>query len=149
MKKTIAGALLAGSLAAIGAGRGTGTAQADPFSPQPHSWCPGQGLPYRGIEWNMGVCHTWYIVPMGQGNVRFGGNHQRQLRFGRRSGAGLQPSATASAVTAAPAPLLHPARRLDHHPADLRRDRCALDVTGCGSGKPGDDDRVAVGRGLT
>ena len=73
MKKTIAGALLAGSLAVIGAGVVTGTAQAEPFSPQPHSWCPGQGLPYRGIEWDMGVCHTWYIVPMGQGNVRFGG----------------------------------------------------------------------------
>jgi hypothetical protein len=74
MKKTIAGALLAGSLAVVGAGVVTGIAQAEPFSPQSHSWCPGQGLPYRGIEWDMGVCHTWYIVPMGQGNVRFGGS---------------------------------------------------------------------------
>src|ERR1700684_2321397 len=74
MKKTIAGALLAGSLAVIGAGVVTGTAQAEPFSPQPHSWCPGQGLPYRGIEWDMGVCHTWYLVPLGQGNVRFAGS---------------------------------------------------------------------------
>ena len=74
MKKTIAGALLAGSLAVIGAGVVTGTAQAEPFSPQPHSWCPGQGLPFRGIEWDMGVCHTWYVVPVGQGNVRFAGS---------------------------------------------------------------------------
>jgi hypothetical protein len=74
MKKTIAGALLAGSLAVIGAGVVTGTAQADPFAAQPHSWCPGQGLPFRGIEWDMGVCHTWYVVPVGQGNVRFAGS---------------------------------------------------------------------------
>jgi hypothetical protein len=73
MKKTIAGALLAGSLTITGAGLATGIAQADTFSPQPHSWCPGQGVPYRGIGWDMGVCHTWYIVPMGQGNVPFGG----------------------------------------------------------------------------
>ena len=71
MKKIITGALLAGSIAA--AGLAPGGAQADPFSPQPHSWCPGQGLPYHGIGWDMGVCHTWYIVPMGQGNVRLGG----------------------------------------------------------------------------
>jgi hypothetical protein len=74
MKKPIARALLAGSLAVIGAGVVTGTAQAEPFAAQPHSWCPGQGLPFRGIEWDMGVCHTWYIVPVGQGNVRFAGS---------------------------------------------------------------------------
>jgi hypothetical protein len=74
MKKTIAGALLAGSVALIGTGLVTDTAQADPFAAQPHSWCPGQGLPFRGIEWDMGVCHTWYVVPVGQGNVRFAGS---------------------------------------------------------------------------
>jgi hypothetical protein len=73
MKKSVAGALLAGSLALTGAGLATGVAQADPFSPQAHSWCPGQGLPDRGVEWNMAVCHTWYIVPVGQGNVRIAG----------------------------------------------------------------------------
>src|ERR1700743_2901492 len=62
----------------------------------------------------------------GSGQRPFRRNYRRQLRFGRRSSPGLQPSATASAVTAAPTPLLHPARRLDHHPADLRRDRGAL-----------------------
>jgi hypothetical protein len=74
MRKIIAGALLAGSVAVIGAGLVTGTAQADPSAAQPHSWCPGQGLPFRGIEWDMGVCHTWYVVPVGQGNVRFAGS---------------------------------------------------------------------------
>jgi hypothetical protein len=74
MKKIIVGALLAGSVAVSLVGLTTPTAQADPFAAQPHSWCPGQGLPFRGIEWNMGVCHTWYIVPVGKGNVRFAGS---------------------------------------------------------------------------
>jgi hypothetical protein len=74
LKKAIVGALLAGSVAVSGVGLTTGTAQADPFAAQPHTWCPGQGLPFRGIEWDMGVCHTWYVVPVGQGNVRFAGS---------------------------------------------------------------------------
>jgi hypothetical protein len=49
---------------------GAGTAHADPFAAQPHSWCPGEGLPFNNIQWDIGVCHTWYIVPFGQGNVR-------------------------------------------------------------------------------
>ena len=72
VKNVIAGALLAGSIAATGLA--AGVAQADTFSPQPHSWCPGKGLPFPGIGWNMGVCHTWYMVPQGQGNVRLGGS---------------------------------------------------------------------------
>ena len=76
MKKTIAGALLAGAIAGTIAATGlaAGVAQADTFSPQPHSWCPGHGLPFPGIGWNMGVCHTWYMVPIGRGNVRLGGS---------------------------------------------------------------------------
>jgi hypothetical protein len=73
MKKALAAALLAGAIV-TGTGLATGIAQADPFSPQAHSWCPGQGLPFRGLEWNMGVCHVWYTVPVGQGNVRFAGS---------------------------------------------------------------------------
>ncbi len=67
----------------------------------------------------MGVCHTWYIVPMGQGNVRFGGTTNGSFVAADVPAAGFRPSAATSAVTAAPAPVLHPARRLDHHPADL------------------------------
>jgi hypothetical protein len=73
LKKSIARALLGGSVAVIGIGLGAGTAQADPSDPVPeqsHSWCPGHALPFPGIQWNMGVCHTWYMVPVGQGNVR-------------------------------------------------------------------------------
>jgi hypothetical protein len=74
LKKTVTGALLAGSVAVTGVGLSIGIAQADPFAAQPHTWCRGQGLPFRGIEWDMGVCHTWYLVPVGQGNVRFAGS---------------------------------------------------------------------------
>jgi hypothetical protein len=78
VKKAIAGALLAGTLAATGTGLATGIAQADPYNPNAdpaHSWCPGQALPFREIVWNMGVCHTWYIVPPGTGNVRMNDVH--------------------------------------------------------------------------
>ena len=70
LKKTIVAALLSGGVAVTGVGLTIGIAQADPFAAQPHSWCPGQGLPFRNIRWDMGVCHTWYEVPIGQGNVR-------------------------------------------------------------------------------
>src|SRR5271154_5118050 len=89
MKNLIAGALLAGSIAATGLA--AGVAKAEPFSPQPHSWCPGQGLPYRGIEWDTGVCHTWYIVPVGQGNVRFGGTTNGSFVAGDGAGAAFHP----------------------------------------------------------
>ncbi|UMB70462.1 hypothetical protein [Mycobacterium paraterrae] len=79
MKKAIAGSLLAGSLAVAGAGLVTGVAQADPFAAQPHSWCPGQALPFSNIQWNMGVCHTWYEVPFGKGNVRIVDLHGNPL----------------------------------------------------------------------
>ena len=62
--------VISGGLALAGLGFAAGTAQADPFAAQPHSWCPGQALPFNNIQWGMGVCHTWYTVPFGQGNVR-------------------------------------------------------------------------------
>src|ERR1700730_14497607 len=73
LRNLIAGALLSGGVALTVFGLAAGPAQADPgdpFSAQPHGWCPGQGLPFPGIQWDMGVCHTWYMVPVGQGNVR-------------------------------------------------------------------------------
>ena len=68
----LAGALLSGGMALAVFGGAAGPAQADPgdpFSAQPHSWCPGQALPFPGMQWDMGACHTWYEVPFGQGNV--------------------------------------------------------------------------------
>ncbi|MUL62942.1 hypothetical protein BOO86_00580 [Mycobacterium sp. CBMA 234] len=65
-KMVIVGALIAGGLTALAAG----TAHADPFAAQPHNWCPPQPVPFAGMQWDMSVCHTWYEVPFGQGNVR-------------------------------------------------------------------------------
>lgn len=56
--------------AAAGLALNGGTAQADPQTAQPHSWCPGQALPFSNIQWDMGVCHTWYYTSFGKGNVR-------------------------------------------------------------------------------
>jgi alkanesulfonate monooxygenase SsuD/methylene tetrahydromethanopterin reductase-like flavin-dependent oxidoreductase (luciferase family) len=61
---------ISGGLALAGLGLAAGTAQANPFAAQPHSWCPRQALPFNNIQWDMEVCHTWYTVPFGQGNVR-------------------------------------------------------------------------------
>jgi hypothetical protein len=72
-RNSIAAALLSGGLAVTVIGLAPATAQADPSDPVPeqsHNWCPGQGLPFPGIQWDMGVCHTWYTVPVGTGNVR-------------------------------------------------------------------------------
>lgn len=73
LKSTIAAALLCGSVAVTVFALAPVPVHADPndtFAAQPHSWCPGQALPFRGTQWDMGVCHTWYEVPFGQGNVR-------------------------------------------------------------------------------
>jgi hypothetical protein len=66
----IAWALLPGGVAVTVLGLAAGPAHADLFAAQPHNWCPGQALPFTSIQWDMGVCHTWYEVPFGQGNVR-------------------------------------------------------------------------------
>ena len=79
LKPILAGAVLACGLAVAGLGMAAGPAHADPFPAQPHNWCPGQGLPFQGIRWDMGVCHTWYEVPFGQGNVRMVDIHGNPL----------------------------------------------------------------------
>jgi hypothetical protein len=87
LKRIIAGALLSGGVAVAGLGLAAGTAQAergfaplshDPFPEAigPRQWCPGQELPQVGtddpqaqVHWDMNVCHTYYIVDPGLGNV--------------------------------------------------------------------------------
>ncbi|OBK59838.1 hypothetical protein A5653_05725 [Mycobacterium colombiense] len=76
MKRLIAGALLSTGLVA-GAGLATGTAQADnPDWGPAHHWCPGEPLPPTGNHvtdpfrgWDMSVCHTYYYLWPGMGNV--------------------------------------------------------------------------------
>lgn len=72
MKWTARSAATVAAACAIAAGGLTlsvVTAHADPVTAQPTSWCPGQALPFPMIQWDMNVCHTWYTVPSGQGNV--------------------------------------------------------------------------------
>ncbi|UMB69721.1 hypothetical protein [Mycobacterium paraterrae] len=69
--RNIAGAVL---VAAAGLGLGAGVAHANGG---PFTWCPGQSMdepsgPNRAgtqYVWDMHVCHTWYRVSDGWGNV--------------------------------------------------------------------------------
>jgi hypothetical protein len=84
LKKIAAGALLSGGVAVACLGLATGNAQADPQSPGPFQWCPGQPLPgaraayVPGVNvtlpgnhavWDDNVCHMYWWVPHGRGNV--------------------------------------------------------------------------------
>src|SRR4051812_24024697 len=50
---------------------GAGTAQAN--NQGPFQWCPGDPMSYPGpgsnFVWDMNICHTWYRVDYGKGNV--------------------------------------------------------------------------------
>jgi hypothetical protein len=64
--------LVSGGLGLAGLGLAAGTAQAEPGGP--HRWCPGQSMewptgPFNQVAWDMSVCHTWWTVGYGQGNV--------------------------------------------------------------------------------
>jgi len=73
-------ALVAGGLGLSGLGLAAGPAQADPWpgcekEAGPCHWCPGDEAPHTGnhvtdpVVWDWNVCHTyWYVYP-GQGNV--------------------------------------------------------------------------------
>jgi hypothetical protein len=88
MKRVIVGlattVLVSGGLGLAGLGLGAGTAQAvcspgaavvNGMCYGPNHWCPGQSLyvsqggPNRDVNWDMSVCHTWYWVADGDGNV--------------------------------------------------------------------------------
>lgn len=85
LKTMMAGALLCGGLGLAGLGTGAGTAQANGG---PYTWCPGQSMddpigPNRfgnQYDWDMSVCHTWYRVSYGYGNVFKIVNGQRTLQ---------------------------------------------------------------------
>jgi hypothetical protein len=76
MKKVIAGALVSGGLALGALGLAAGTASADGDWGPPKRWCPGEPLPPTGNHvtdpfrgWDMSVCHTYYYLYPGMGNV--------------------------------------------------------------------------------
>ena len=67
-----------GGLTSLALAPGTAQAQA------PHHWCPGEPMQYdpaltahsgpgTAFNWDMNICHTWYWVKGGQGNVPFKG----------------------------------------------------------------------------
>jgi hypothetical protein len=64
---------VSGGVALAVLGLGAGTAQAEPYNGPIFTWCPGQALPERFIRWDMGVCHTYFNVKLGTGNVRMVG----------------------------------------------------------------------------
>ena len=69
MRHIVVGALTSGAIAAAGLGLGTGSAAAE----NPKTWCPGQPPPDSGplavMGWDMNVCHDYWVVPFGEGNV--------------------------------------------------------------------------------
>jgi hypothetical protein len=74
-KRIMAAALLssAGAFAALGYAAGIALADPDP-NYGPHQWCPGQPMtwpnyPATTVHWDTNICHTWYNVGYGQGNV--------------------------------------------------------------------------------
>ena len=88
LKQIIAGAVLPGGLAAAALGLGAGAAPAENWCPPssmvdkvcygPNEWCPGDSLFHLTqnhvadpINWDMNVCHTYYYVPSGKGNVGY------------------------------------------------------------------------------
>ncbi|WP_081809233.1 hypothetical protein [Mycobacterium sp. URHB0044] len=72
--KIVAGAVLSGGVAIAGMSVAPAIANA---TEGPFTWCPGQSMdwpsgPNRWADnysWDMNVCHTWYQVAYGYGNV--------------------------------------------------------------------------------
>jgi hypothetical protein len=68
-------ALVSGCMGLAGLGPAAGPAHADPGPSAPMQWCPGQSLWISGnhvtnpVIWDNSVCHTYYVVDWGQGNV--------------------------------------------------------------------------------
>jgi hypothetical protein len=58
------------AMAAAGLGLGVAAAQAQgPNTATVYTWCPGEGLPFQEIKWDMNVCHKWFHTAFGTGNV--------------------------------------------------------------------------------
>src|ERR1035441_5443726 len=87
-KLIVAAALLScvGTFAALGFGAGTALADPDP-NYGPHQWCPGQPMtwpnyPATTLNWDSNICHTWYNVGYGLGNVPVAGGRPSPLWAG-------------------------------------------------------------------
>jgi hypothetical protein len=80
MIRSAAGVVVCGGLGLATVGLGAGVAHALPDGP--YTWCPGQtrnahnpgpgggpASPGPSVQWDWNVCHTYWIVSWGQGNV--------------------------------------------------------------------------------
>lgn len=66
-----AAALCASAIVGLSNPPAAPAAPGDPFTPQPNTWCPGRMGPmgFENVQWDPTVCHVWYTVPSGMGNV--------------------------------------------------------------------------------
>jgi hypothetical protein len=84
LNRFIVGALVSGGVAVASLGLAAGTAQAQPGFPiptddggwgPPRHWCPGDppvqtgNLQVDPVRWDASICHTYYFVWQGMGNV--------------------------------------------------------------------------------
>lgn len=72
MKKLCIAALATAALVSSAIGPSAQSARAD--NQGPYHWCPGESMsfppgPGRDMVWDMSICHTFYFVDYGKGNV--------------------------------------------------------------------------------
>ena len=89
LKRIIAGALLSGGVAVAGMGLSAGIAEAETPPGGPNTWCPGDppvatgNIRVNPVIWDNNICHEYWYVYHGQGNVaqkHFGTDQTRQAR---------------------------------------------------------------------
>lgn len=86
LRHVVAATFMIGGIATTGLALTPGSAHAENWCPPnamvgavcygPNQWCPGDSLFHltqnhvaNPINWDMNVCHTYFYVPSGQGNV--------------------------------------------------------------------------------
>ena len=73
--RIIAGALMSAGVALAGMGLSTGVAEAEVPPSGPNTWCPGDppvptgNIRVNPVVWDNNVCHEYWFVYHGQGNV--------------------------------------------------------------------------------
>jgi hypothetical protein len=50
ISRVAATAVVGGAVAVAGQALDAATAKGDPFAAEPHSWCPGEALPFNNIQ---------------------------------------------------------------------------------------------------
>ncbi|MBO0677571.1 hypothetical protein JRC04_08870 [Mycolicibacterium sp. S2-37] len=74
-QRVVAGVLMSAGLAVSGLGLSAGVADAQVPPTGPFTWCPGDppvetgNKKYNPVRWNESICHEYWLVYHGQGNV--------------------------------------------------------------------------------